>query len=73
MEDVLLGDSGVGAEGGVVEVTVEIGVDGALHPYVDREGLEVREAEKGGAGGDLVSYTLDGFELLECVGVAVFS
>ena len=46
MEDVLLGDAGVGAEGGVVEVTVKVGVDGALHPYVDGEGLEISEAEK---------------------------
>lgn len=46
MEDILLRDAGVGAEGSVVEVTVKVGVNGALHPYVDRECLKVCKAEK---------------------------
>ena len=72
VEYVLLGDSGIGAECSVVEVTVEIGVDGALHPYVDGEGLEVSKAEKGGAGCHLVADTLDRFEAFESVFVAGF-
>ena len=72
MEDILLGNACVGAEGGVVELTVKVGVDSSLHPYVDRECLEVSEAEQGGAGGYLIAYALDVFERFEGVFIAVF-
>ena len=54
----------------MVEVAVEVGVDGALHPYVDGECLKIGEAEEGDAGGDFVADTLDGLERFEGVGIA---
>ena len=57
VEDVLLCNSGIGAEGFWVKFTVKILVDGALHPHVNGECLKVCEAEEGGAGCHLVTNT----------------
>ena len=70
MEDILLCNSGVWAEGGGIEVTVKVGIYRTLHPYVDRECFKVSKAKQGRAGGYLVSDSFDFFELLDGVFIA---
>ena len=72
VEDVLLGYAGVGAEGGVIEIAAEVGVDSSLHPHVDGECFKVGESEQGGAGGYLIADTLDVFQSFEGVLIARF-
>ena len=59
MENILLCNSGVWTECGVIKLTSKIGIYSSLHPYVNWEGFEVSEAEKGGAGGNFVAYSFD--------------
>ena len=45
MEYVLLCNPRISAEGVGVKLAVKIFVDGALHPHVDREGVEISKAK----------------------------
>ena len=55
VENVLLGDACVAAEGRGVEHSVKVGIYGALHPYVNWKCFEVSEAKKCTAGSDFVA------------------
>lgn len=70
MEDILLCNAGVSAEGCGVELAVKIGVDGLLHPYINGKSLEITEAKEGTAGGDLVTDTAYRFKTFDSMSIA---
>lgn len=70
MEDILLCNAGISAEGCGVELAVKVGVDGSLHPYIDRKSLEIAEAKEGTAGGDLVTDTAYRFKTFDSMSIA---
>ena len=59
MEDILLCNACVSAEITGVELAVKIFVYSSLHPNVYGECVEIIEAEKGSAGGNLKPYSED--------------
>ena len=63
MEDILLGDAGIGAERGRIKVSSKVGVYRSLHPNVDRKCFKISKSKEGTAGGNLVANALYLFKL----------